>query len=115
MSTAHLIIGPIVNTNFGNDFHHKNGTNQCQHFHKKISQKYQLISYQIPRTSSIPYLKEYYHAYCLNNKGVRELLMQHDGKSENCTFRGQLSIKAKAVREQPLQNNHNNGSRPKYF
>ena len=40
--------------------------------------------------------------------------MQHDGKLENCLFRGPFFIKKKASREQILQNNEN-VSRPKYI
>ena len=36
MSTAHSMIEPIVNRNFGNTFHHQNGPNQCRHINKKI-------------------------------------------------------------------------------
>ena len=87
MSTAHSVIEPIINRNFGNIFHHLNVPNQRQHIHKNTSQYYQPISYQRPRTSSIPYLKEDCFGCGTNNKGVRKFLMQHDGKLETCTFR----------------------------
>ena len=57
MSKPHSVIDPIVNRKFGNILHRYNGPNQWQHVHKCTSQKYQSISYQIPSTSSIPYLK----------------------------------------------------------
>ena len=95
-------IGHIVNRNFGNTFHYHNGPNQRQRTNKNASQKYhqntpiqqyqhkntgqpeysqqyQPRSFQRNRTSSIPYLKENCLLCGLNNKGVRELLIQHDG------------------------------------
>ena len=42
-------------------------------------------------------------------------MMRHYGKLENCPFRVPLFIKKNAAREQLLQNNHTNVSRPKYF
>ena len=57
MLKIHYMIEPIVNRNFGNTFHRHNGPNQCERFHKNTCQKYQNRSYQIPRNSSIPYLK----------------------------------------------------------
>ena len=123
MNPSHSMIDPIVIRNFGNKFHHKNGPNQCQHINKKPSrqyhhiitrrqyknrntgkqhqhrhpsQQYQPISFQKNRTSSITYLKE---NWCgINNKGVIELLMKHDGTLENPSFRGSLYIHAKAPR-----------------
>ena len=41
--------------------------------------------------------------------------MQHDWKLETFTFRGPLFITKKSAREQLLQKNHKNGSRPKEF
>ena len=41
ISTTNSIVDPILNRNFGNTFHHQNGINQCQQFHKNISQHYQ--------------------------------------------------------------------------
>ena len=41
MSTAHSIIDPIVNRNFGSTFHHKNLPNQRQCVYKNKTQKYQ--------------------------------------------------------------------------
>ena len=57
MSTAYFIIELIFNWNFGNKLHYHNGTNQRQHIRKNTSQQYQPRTYQIPRTSSIIYLK----------------------------------------------------------
>ena len=78
-------------------------------------QQYQPISYQRPKNSSIPYLKEDCIVCGLNRKYVRELLMQHDGKLENCPFKVPLFIKKTSAREQLPQNNHKNGSQPKDF
>ena len=61
-------------------------------------------------TSSMPHLKEYCTGCVINNKGVRELLMKHDGTLENCPFRVTLYIHKTSPREQLLQNNHNHGS-----
>ena len=89
MTTSHSMIRTIVNRDFGNTFHHQNGPNQLQHIykntgqnyqHKNTSQQYQPRYYQIPSTSSIPYLKIDCLGSGINNKGVRELLMQNDGK-----------------------------------
>ena len=41
MPTAHSIIYPIANRNFGNKFHLQNETNQRQHVHKYTGQHYQ--------------------------------------------------------------------------
>ena len=38
ISTAHSMIDPILNRNFGNTFYHPNGSNKFQHTHKNISQ-----------------------------------------------------------------------------
>ena len=113
MSTAHSVIEPIANQNFGNTFHHHNGPNQHQHIHKNTSQQCQSRSYQIPSTSSITYPKEDCIGFGLNNKVLRELLMQHDGKLETCPLRVPLFINKQASIEQLPQNNHRNGSRPK--
>ena len=40
MNTYHSMIENIVNRNFGNKSHHKNGPNQRQHTNKNVSQKY---------------------------------------------------------------------------
>ena len=78
------MIDPIFNRNFGNIFHHQDGPKQQQqHAHKNTFQWYQYRSYQIPSTSSITYLNQDCRSCGLNNKGVRELLIQHDGKLEN--------------------------------
>ena len=112
------MIETISNYNFGNTFQHQNGPNQHQHIHKNTiqqyqqrntSQQYQPRYYQIHRTESILYLKEDCIGCGINKKGVRELITQHDGKIENYTFIGQLSIKKKSVIEQLLQNNYKNG------
>ena len=80
MNPYQSMVDPIVNRNFGNTFYHQNGPNQCQYTNKnssqkypqinsrqqykhrntgqpKYSQKYQPISFQRHRTSSIPNLK----------------------------------------------------------
>ena len=73
------MIEPIVNRSFGNTLQHHNGTNQHQHTHKNTSQQhqhrrnsqqYQPISFERPRTSSIPYLKEDCIICGLNNTGM---------------------------------------------
>ena len=110
MTKSHSIIGPIVNRNLGNTFQHQNKQNQRQHIHKNTSQHCQPISYQRPRTSSIPYPKEDCLGCETNNKCVREFLMQHDRKLETFTLRGLLFIKKHSYREQLLRNNHKNGS-----
>ena len=46
---------------------------------------------------------------------MRELLIQHDGKIETCTFRGTLFTKKKESIEQLLKKKHRNGPRPKDF
>ena len=115
MSTAHSMIEPIVNRYFGNIFHHHNGPNQRKNIHKNISQHYQPRSYQIPSTSSIPYLKEDCLVCVISNKVVRKFLMQDNGELDTCTFRGPYFINKKEYREQILQNNHKNRSRPKTF
>ena len=142
MNPSHSIIEPIVNRNFFNTFQHQNGPNQRQHTHKNNSQQqqhintsqqkqhrntsqqyqhinnsqqYQKISFQRPRTSSISYLKEKFIGCGLNNKGVREFLIQHDGTLDNFPFVIPLYIREKAYREQILPNNHKHGSQPKYF
>ena len=105
MSPYHSMIEPIFNSKFVNTFHHQNVPNNCQHTNKNFSQKYhhsttiqqyqhrntgqqhqhrnpsqqyQPISFQIHRVFSILYMKENFLGCGLNNKGVRELLMQHD-------------------------------------
>ena len=115
ISTAHSVIEPIANRNFGNTFHHQNGPNQRQHIHKNTSQQCQSRSYQIPSTSSITYPKEDCIGFGLNNKVLRELLIQHDGKLETCPLRVPLLINKQASIEQLPQNNHKNGSQPKDF
>ena len=84
---SYSMIAPIVNRIFGNIFQHQKGPNQHQHTHKSTSQQHQQrntnqhyqhrdysqkyqhrnnnqqhqhISFQRPRTSSIPYLKNLY-------------------------------------------------------
>ena len=133
MNPSHSMIEPIFNSNFVNIFHYHNGPNQCQRTNKNSSrqyqhsktrqqyhhrntgqrhkyinssQQYQPISFQRSRTSSIPYLKEIFLECGLNNKGVRELVMQHDGTLYNCPFIVPLNIYSKAPIEQLLQNNH---------
>ena len=115
MSTVHYMIETIVNRDFGNQFQHHNGPNQRQQIHKSTSRQYLPIYYQKPRTSSIPHLKKYCLGCGINNKGTRDLLMQHDGKLETCSFRGPLFTKEESAREQLLKNNNKNGSRHKYF
>ena len=142
MNPSHSMIEPIVNKNFRNSFKHQNGPNQNQHTnknssqkyqysnnrqqyrhintgqqhqHRKTSQQYQPRSFQISSTLSILYLKENCLGCGLNSKGVRELLMKHDGTLENCPFKGLLYIHAKASREQLFHNNHKHVSRPKEF
>ena len=80
MSTDHLMIGRSVNINFGNTFHQHNGPNQRQHVHKPTGQNYQCRSFQIPMNYSITYLKEYCCWCVLNNKGMRQSLIQNGGK-----------------------------------
>ena len=46
---------------------------------------------------------------------MRYLLIQHDGKLENCSFRGTLYIKKKATRKKLPQKNHKHGSWTKDF
>ena len=85
MNLYHSIIEPIFNRNFGNILHHQNVPNQRQRTNNNASQKYQHSNtrqqyqqrntdqqnqhinpsqqyqpryFQIPRKSSIPYLKE---------------------------------------------------------
>ena len=109
------MIEPILNRNFANTFHYHNLPNKIQHIHKNTGRNYQYISFQIPRKSSITYRNEYLHGWTLNKKGVIELIIQHDGKLETCSFRYPLFVKKKAAREQLLHKNHKHGSVPKYF
>ena len=60
-------------------------------------------------------MKEDCILFGINNKGVREILMKNDGKLETFPFRGPLFIKTNPARENLLQNNHKNVSRPKDF
>ena len=46
---------------------------------------------------------------------MRWFLIKHDGKLDNCPFRGPLYIKKKAPREQLLHKNHKHVSQPKDF
>ena len=105
MNPYHSTIEPIFNKKFLNKFHHNSGPNKRQHTknnssqkyqhnntrqqykhintvqqhqHRNTSQQYQPRSFQRPRKYSIPYLKENCLGCGLNNKGVRELLIQHD-------------------------------------
>ena len=89
VTLPHSIIETILNRDFGNKFQHQNGPNQLQHIHKNTSQQYQQRntikqyqprSYQIPRTSSIKFLKEDCIVCVINNKGARELIIQNDEK-----------------------------------
>ena len=41
--------------------------------------------------------------------------MKYDGPIENLLLRRPLYVHTKSPREQPLQNNHKHGSRPKEF
>ena len=104
------MIEPIFNSNFRSTFLHQNGPNQGQHTNKNDIQKYQHITtrqqyqhrntgqqhqhrnpsqwyqpryFQRHRKSSIPHLKENFLRCGINNKGVIELLIQHDGTLEN--------------------------------
>ena len=55
MSTAHSMIEPIVNRNFGNIFDHRNGPNQHQRIHKHYSiLSTQIISKTKDLINSIP-------------------------------------------------------------
>ena len=118
MNPYQSMIEPIVNINFGNTFHHQNVPNQRQRTNENASQKYhqntpiqqyqhkntgqpeysqqyQPRYFQRNRTSSIPYLKENCLLCGLNNKGVRELLIQHDGTIYFFPFRVPLYIHSK--------------------
>ena len=59
-------------------------------------------------TPPIKYLKEECLGCRLNNKGARELLMQHNGKLETFNFRGSFFINKNPFREQIIQNNNKN-------
>ena len=90
ITSSHSIIETIVNRNFANTLQHQNGPIQRQQTHKNTSQQhqyrntskkyqhrntskqYQPISFQIPRPSSITYLKEECIGCGLSNKIVRE-------------------------------------------
>ena len=74
MSTSHssAMIDPIINRNFGNNFHHQNRPNQRQHAHKPTGRQYQ--------STPFPHLKEKCFGCELYKKEVRELLMQYYGK-----------------------------------
>ena len=124
MNQSHSIVEPAVHRNFGNTFQHQNGPNQLQHTnnyhhnntrqqyhhrntgqhhqHRNPSQHYQPRSFQRSSISSIPYLKENCLGCELNNKYLRELVMQHDGTLENCPFIGPLYINSNSPREQLL-------------
>ena len=115
MTSYHSIIETIVNRNFEYTFQHQNVPNQRQRTHKNTNQQYQPIYYQIPRTSSITYLKEECIGCGLNNKGMIKLLIQNDGRIETCPLRGPLFINKNSAIEQLLQNNNKNGSQPKDF
>ena len=65
------MIKPSVSKNFGNYYHHQNGTNQHQHVNQHTGQNYQSRSYQISRNFLSPYLKENCLSCGLNNKKVR--------------------------------------------
>ena len=103
------MIYPIFSRNFGNNFHHKNGTNQCQNVHKPTGQQYQYLSIYTPITSSITHLKEDCHGCGLNINGARELSMQYYGKWETRPFGGLLFIKKNKARKYLPQNNHEHG------
>ena len=80
MLKKHSIIEPIFNRNFGNNFRHQNLPNQRQRFHNITGKEYKCISFLIPSNSSIIYLNEDCSGFGFNNKGVREVLIQNDGK-----------------------------------
>ena len=112
MTSSYLMIELILNRNFGNTFQYKNGPNQHQpthkntsqqHQHRNTSQRYQPRSFQRPRTSSIPYLKEDCIGCGLNNKGVRCFLIQLDGKLYFCPFIGPLFIRKSSQRIAPSE------------
>ena len=65
------------NINTIQQYHHINTDQQYQHRHP--SQKYQPRSFQRHRKYSIKHIPENCLGCGLNNTGVRELLMQHDG------------------------------------
>ena len=46
------MIEPIVNINFGNNFHNKNGTNQHQHVNNHTGKNYQSRPFQISKNFS---------------------------------------------------------------
>ena len=142
MNTSHSIIEPVVNRNFGKTFQHHNGPNQIQHTHKNTSQQHHHINTsqqhkhrntsqqylhintsqqyqprycQRPRTSPIPHLKYDCIGCGFNNKGVRELLKHNYETLEDFPFRGPLYIHKNAPREQHIQKNHKNWSRPNNF
>ena len=48
-STTHYIIYLIVKRDFGNNFHHQNGPNQCQHTQKTTRQQYKSKYFQRSR------------------------------------------------------------------
>ena len=99
------MISPIVKRSFGNTFHHNNGPNQLKHIHKNNSQQYQPRPYQIPRISSILYLKEDCLGCGLNKKGVIICLIQNDRKLETFPLRGQFFIKKKSPIEHLIHKN----------
>ena len=53
--------------------------------------------------------------YGINNKVLREILMQYDGTQEMFSFRGELYIHSKAPIKQLIRNNHKHGLRPNEF
>ena len=68
------MIDPIVNRNFGNNFHHHNSTNQHQHVHTHTGKNYQSTSSETSRSLSPQNLKEKYFGctisgdHCLSRK-----------------------------------------------
>ena len=74
------MIEPIVKRNFGNNFHHQNGRNQHQYVHKTHTNSTNPDPSKY-KNFSPTYLKQI-TGCALDNKKVRELLMQNYGKLE---------------------------------
>ena len=109
------MVEPLVNRNLGKCFHHKNGPNKCYYIHKQVGYLHQPIQNYQPWNFSPPHLKDKCQCCGLNNKEVREILIQDDSQLEKCPFSGPLFIKKKDTREHLLKINHKHGSIPKYF
>ena len=77
------IIEPIVNRNFGNNFHNHNGPNQIQHIHKNTCRQYQYISFQRSKNFSPPYLKVKCIGCGIGRNKVIEVLMHHGEKKKS--------------------------------